>query len=760
MLPVLLEDISKKWAACQSVVERERLWRHLMRPDGQWLSACKEAAQPSYDSTTALQMLADTQPDSLLAFNRVSLANAAEPGPDTILKIALGLQETGLSETTIKNLADSTGIPTGFASDIALHLTSSRPRPGRQDIKITCLLIDPDDNSVSVSLKLELVTNGSGAIYPVPELALCRDQAFMAQETLALAAISSLPADCDIRWSVTRLDGEEIASLSGPSMGAAFALGIKALVEPRNIVFDLDLESVAVCAAITSTGMLDAIGHLWDKLRLDSLQLANLHTLVVAQQQNNVPPQFLSESSDIEIVSASDIDDTYGKLQAQALPRRVIRKFERGECEQLEFRLPDASAPLESHFQTLPLSCTDGDLVEIIAGEVVADKLLGSTNSPSCWVLLGPPGCGKSTLLVYLAWVSTNQNLPYNHLIPARIRLRAWESWDRAHPESRLHDYLAAHYSNVVEHAPGASDWERWLGRGQVLLLLDGLDEVSDSQWYIEKQRQQSGFSNTTIVTTCRTSNYDAYANHLGDSRKCHIGTLSHEQCITFIKNYPAKYGIDQGTLMETLKDTNTLHTLALNPLLLSIICYAADVGDHPFTLTTRAGIYEQLLKQLLERPSRVEVRYPAEPPATHDKLVILGKIALPLFARNKLSFTETELEKVLASVLEIEGYSPVALWVSSFLKDFFDNSGILRRHKSISKFSQNSCYFLHATIQEFLCAFRLHQDSGDKTIDAAIETALAKFGLQEIAEKSDSKDPHWGEIAEMLDEMRTDTNH
>lgn len=94
---------------------------------------------------------------------------------------------------------------------------------------MTVLLVDTARNEgVVASLTLELLPYGSGEFYPVPELAFLRDDDFRQAEENARALTQASFADHhhDIRWRLQRRDNKPLASLSGPSLGAAFALGI------------------------------------------------------------------------------------------------------------------------------------------------------------------------------------------------------------------------------------------------------------------------------------------------------------------------------------------------------------------------------------------------------------------------------------------------------------------------------------------------------------------------------------------------------
>jgi hypothetical protein len=85
---------------------------------------------------------------------------------------------------------------------------------------------------VLATLILELVGGGPGGVYPATDLVFLRDTDFQQAEQHARAYLTSAsiePTDCDVRWRLQRHDKKPIVNLSGPSLGAAFALGMAKL---------------------------------------------------------------------------------------------------------------------------------------------------------------------------------------------------------------------------------------------------------------------------------------------------------------------------------------------------------------------------------------------------------------------------------------------------------------------------------------------------------------------------------------------------
>ena len=150
------------------------------------------------------------------------------------------------------------------------------------------------------------------------------------------------------------------------------------------------------------------------------------------------------------------------------------------------------------------------------------------------FVLIGPPGSGKTTLWEHLAWLTAEPNFPILHhpLVPARVRLPEWEEWVESHPGLDLAEYLAQ-LLRQCRPRPTADHWRQWLRRGDVLLLLDGLDEINKRPAFARLLKDTLVLFAMSDDLTCRTVSYEQHQeSSLGFPCSCSVGGRRWPRCL------------------------------------------------------------------------------------------------------------------------------------------------------------------------------------------------------------------------------------
>jgi HEAT repeat protein len=371
-------------------------------------------------------------------------------------------------------------------------------------------------------------------------------------------------------------------------------------------------------------------------------------------------------------------------------------------------------------------------------------------------VVLGPPGSGKTTLIQYLAWQAANEKLTVakRSVIPVRVRLREWEMWAiKPHaPEFGLPEYLAEQYKDLTS-APLVRQWRTYLQRGDVLLLLDGLDEISNNQSFVDALKTAlSNFKDCPTVLTCRTVSFEQHRALCPDFLVFTLSGLEAAQRGAYIQIFPAHNPeqYDAPKLIEQLNRTPQMQPLAANPLLLAIICYVVDDPQGVTLPARRSELYDKAVRKFLtyhQQHPRVTVAYPGTSPDEEDKRRILEHVAFRLFAgmdqQRHLTITQEQLKAAFKDAIVQIGYaSDTAPLANALCQDLTANSGILCGD------AEQGYFFLHLTFQEFLTAAYLARlvNNAEEGWETEITIRRKKVTVREVMDKK-AWGPRWQEV-------------
>jgi hypothetical protein len=205
--------------------------------------------------------------------------------------------------------------------------------------------------------------------------------------------------------------------------------------------------------------------------------------------------------------------------------------------------------------------------------------------------ILASPGGGKSTLLkrLVIAYADpdrrrlTDDRLPDRSWLPLFFRCRELQDKTRA-PFSELVDALAARaYMGELTNAFRACV-DRALHNGEVLLLIDGLDEISDAgdrAAFVRNLRTfLAVYPHVSLVVTSREAGFRHVAGllaaaclhtRLADLDADDIRRLSVAWHREVVGDRPDVIA-DAERLASTIADNDRIHQLAVNPLLLTTL--------------------------------------------------------------------------------------------------------------------------------------------------------------------------------------------
>ncbi len=884
-------EIEAHWQQCRTREDQRALWEQLAR--GGWLAASRDAVQGGDRATIEAWLNeSDATKREIIHFKwhgedpawmvrahllcALTALDHQQWTSDTVPTDALQAIQHQLTNPPTHQLS------LAFLRDLTQELLGGQGVRAQREATITALLVDKAHNSgVVATLTLELLSDGSGAIFPCVAQAFLPDATFLGAVDNARQYVQrqGLWRDgCDVRWRLSlRRDNRLIlTSLTGDSAGLVFVLTLRKLFDPES----LELNGVAATGAVDANGRLGKVGGLWEKLGKETMDLAHrrlLHTVVASDGQDDVPPEYLRDDAEpLRVFKAKDVADAVRQLNEQSLPRRAVREYERKECASLD--ILGESVPIGTHYQALPLlrEVKRDDLPRAAMGrggereegrededewsrmrgqrleaweeslrekqvsyerhelnEVWSDfrKVTHAASDVPRFVVIGSPGGGKTTLEQYLAWVcsqprsersersgvvrsqprsdsgvacsdsgvaSVETALRFTpclttNTVPARVRLREWEAWataERERPNVSLADYLAERCrQNNLSPAPTAAQWQRWLQRGEVLLLLDGLDEIAGNKSFVDALKSTlSTLKDCPTVLTCRTVSFEQHKAVCPDFPVFMLSGLEDSQRDAFIRAFPASNpvrseprsesgvasnstplrsvpdyeqgGFDPDTLIAQINRTPQMRPLAANPLLLSILCFVVDRTGIALP-ARRSELYDKAVDELLDPPAslrRVEVTYPDNNPMpVSDKRRLPERAALSLFAgmddQRQLTFDEGSLLDALTDAAREEGYgSAPRPYANALLRDLTENRGLLRGSR------EGGYFFLHLTLQEFLTASVLARWVNDTKTgwDTSFEAAGKRWTVRQFVDAK-SWDSRYEEVIILLAGMLKD---
>jgi DNA polymerase III delta prime subunit len=273
----------------------------------------------------------------------------------------------------------------------------------------------------------------------------------------------------------------------------------------------------------------------------------------------------------------------------KSLHARVLIEFG------LEERL-DAVKDSFKHFQLIPEASKRSLLETKNVAEVFHKMGEGRT-----LLILGEPGAGKTITLLRLAKdliVRTQEDM--SQPLPVVLNLSSWALKQK--PISVwLVEELSSKYQ-VSKHLGKA-----WVADQQLLLLLDGLDEVKAErrEACIQSLNQfMQDYGQTEIVVCSRWQDYESLSKRLQLQAAIYIQSLSSEQ----VNQYLEQTGDQLKALKFILQKDTTLQELAKSPLMLSVMSLVyqnKSVEELPRSGSveeSRQHLFDTYIKQMLRR--------------------------------------------------------------------------------------------------------------------------------------------------------------
>lgn len=417
----------------------------------------------------------------------------------------------------------------------------------------------------------------------------------------------------------------------------------------------------------------------------------------------------------------------------QNVAKESYFKYIQNECGNIHFEgLPtdkDAGSvkvELEKIFQPLHLEKINPTLInknefsiESETREPIGKILRKNTRL----AILARPGGGKSTLLKRIAIAYSfherlklvDDNLPDKDWIPIFIRCR------------ELGNYVTKSITEIIENIPNRAEIafckngfsslvSNALQKGNVLLLIDGLDEIAEDNnrlLFVNQLRTfLATYPNINIITTSREAGFRViggvlakYCTHYKISKlfpnEIEELTIKWHKAIIDNSKKTEQEAIDLSNFI--LKDKR-IHVLAENPLLLTTLLFVKRWAG--YIPTKKSVLYEEMIKLLLvtwniEGHEQLDIDE-AEPQLSYVAFAMteIGEQTITLDDLKK------QLRKARSEMPDILGYTNVS--VQDFIKRVESRSSllILSGHKRLDNGKITPIYeFLHLSFQEYLTA-------------------------------------------------------
>jgi hypothetical protein len=333
------------------------------------------------------------------------------------------------------------------------------------------------------------------------------------------------------------------------------------------------------------------------------------------------------------------------------------------------------------------------------------------------------PGGGKSTLVKRLATAyafperrgEVADDLPQRQWLPLILRCR--ELRDRAHrPIIDLLDDIPRHAGmNADECAIFQETTHSALRAGQVLLLVDGLDEISDEgarQTFANHLRTFIAvFPQAALVVTSREAGFRLVAGVVaGACDQAKLAPLDEGDVLNLCERWHVevvgdndKVRAEANELGRTIWDNQRIRMLTENPLLLTTLLVVKRwVRELP---RSRAALYREAIRVLV-RTWNVEGYAPLD---EEETLAQLSYVACAMIEQGKQQIGQKALLKLLqAARRELEAELQFArISPQEFIERIEYRSSLLMQtgHERTDGTLEPVYEFRHLTFQEYLAA-------------------------------------------------------
>jgi energy-coupling factor transporter ATP-binding protein EcfA2 len=381
-----------------------------------------------------------------------------------------------------------------------------------------------------------------------------------------------------------------------------------------------------------------------------------------------------------------------------------------------------------------------------------AENLVKAIHNHQKLVIIGNPGTGKSTLLKYLCAGHANGILTedgQDSLLPIFVSLAGYAR-DGA---GELINYISSQAKKLQLELP-PEFFKDALSECRCIVCLDGLDEVWDADTRNTIRTQVEHFINAnpgnTFVISSRIVGYRSASLDTDTYRHYRLVPLEKAEIEEYIQKWyefrltnHSEIQAATKQLLERIEASESIKSLARNPLLLRLICLVnrarANLPEE------RVKLYELCLELLLETWEEPIEGHKPDPNAAHFKhrRRLLERLAYSLHAEGKSrelrSVPEAQLEEMIEAFLmsedvaELEDRHEARREAKLFMRLARERTGLLYED------GQGTYSFAHLSFQEYLTAQDI-VSGNDKGTEGYWQV------MQPILHR-----PHWSEVLLLL---------
>ena len=362
-------------------------------------------------------------------------------------------------------------------------------------------------------------------------------------------------------------------------------------------------------------------------------------------------------------------------------------------------------------------------------------------------IILGDPGAGKTTFLKYLALRLANgqgEQLGLGERLPVLLPLSAYAT-ALAEKDIPLDKFICEYYRSRGVDLPTQPMMAQALTHGNVLLLLDGLDEVKDpSQRRLVVERVVDFFTvqrkrGSKFVVTSRIVGYREVRPVVEGLTECTLVDLEDEEIEQFVAKWTAAVERaargdspaasrdaqqEREELLDAVRRNPGVRRMASNPLLLTILALMKRQG---VTLPERrVELYENYVHILLKHWNLARGLDGRTGPDLDvvETVRVLAPLALWMHETSPgLGLAKREdMRRKLEEIYAARSASDPEQAARQLLADVRDHTGLLLER------GPGEYGFIHLTFQEYLAAVAVAQ-KGQADLTPVVDVLRSHVG-------------------------------